>query len=175
MPSAVNTPWTTAETASQEVRSPQARPALSGPVLWTLAASSSDVTRAQGLPVRLHDEVRKLLEGWYGKDPSDNVAFAIRAAVHLLLLSGGPGSLRLVGTAQELLIELASQTERPPATAPSASQRQQQLEGLSETQGQYRTLGEAGSRHVQWMLLTMPALVNATIIPPERTPADVWT
>lgn len=51
-------------TEPQQGRFPNARPALSGPVLWTLGASLSEVTDAGGLPQRIHDELTRMLDSW---------------------------------------------------------------------------------------------------------------
>lgn len=143
----------------------QARPALSGPVLWTVVEQLAVVTRSGGLPRARQRELHRLLQGWF-QEPSGVLQQATSCARAIAVKTQGPGLLRISGTGHELLIERVCRPapEEGPQSAVKAP-------GSGARSGDYRTVGESGSRHVRWITMPLPSAAGPPLQP---WTGDAW-
>jgi hypothetical protein len=133
------------------------------------------VAAARGLPGRIQDELRKMLDGWYGEYESAAVMCVAEAALELLVKGGGPGSLRLTGTSDQVLIELTDRHETDSQACTSLSRMAPEVGSISTDHGYYFTLGEAASRNVRWLTVALPRVQSLTNLPVATVLNDVWS
>lgn len=140
----------------------QERPGLSGPVLWTVVEQLAAVARAGGLPRARQQELTRLLRGWF-HDPSGVLQQAVLSARAIAVETQGPGLLRMSGTGHELLIERVCRSADEGSLHPGGP--------AGSRSGDYRTVGETGSRHVRWIVLPLPSTAGPPLKP---WTGDTW-
>jgi hypothetical protein len=98
------------------------RPSDLGPLEWTLASGSVELTAASSMPTGMQAELANLLQGQQGVADASDLASRAAITVRALLVGGAHGILRVSGSRTHMLLHLVCRGGTGIPVSPAAAQ-----------------------------------------------------